>query len=96
METQAYIADALSSILIKNLLNTENACIQITPQIYLNTNYFEQGSTETLTYTLAVISSPALYGYPSNEGGIVAGCGPSTFSGIHRWKHEDWMSMTSN
>ena len=49
---------------------------------------------ETMTYTLAAISSPALYGYPSNEGGIVAGCGSRTFSGIHRWKHEDWMSMT--
>ena len=51
-------------------------------------------SKETLTYTLAVISSPALYEYPSSEGGIVAEYEPRTFSGIHRWKHEDWMSMT--
>ena len=94
METQAYIADVLSPILIKNLLNTENASIQKTPQIYLNTNFFEHGSTETLTYTLAVISSLALYEYPSSVEGIVAECGLRTFSGIHRWKHEDWMSMT--
>ena len=50
-------------------------------------------SKETLTYTLAVILSPALYEYPSSEGGIVVGCVPRTFFGIHRWKHEDWMSM---
>ena len=37
------------------------------------------GSKETLTYTLAVRSNPALYEYPSNEGGIVVGYGPRTF-----------------
>ena len=41
-------------------------------------------SKETLTYTLAVISSPALYEYPSSEGGIVEGCGARIFSEIHR------------
>ena len=46
-------------------------------------------SKETLTYTLAVISSPALCECLSSEGCIVAGCEPSTFSGIHLWKHED-------
>ena len=49
---------------------------------------------ETLTYTSAVISSPALYEYPLSEGYIVAGCEPRTFSGIHLWKHEVWMLMT--
>lgn len=51
-------------------------------------------SKETLTYRLEVISSLALYEYPSNVGGIVDGCEPRTFSEIHRWKHEDWISMT--
>ena len=41
-------------------------------------------SKETLTYTLAVISSPALYEYPSSGGGIVEGCGARIFSEIHR------------
>ena len=40
-------------------------------------------SKETLTYTLAVISSPALYEYPSSGGGIVEGCGARIFSEIH-------------
>ena len=30
-------------------------------------------SKETKTYTLAIISSPALYEYPSSEGGFVVG-----------------------
>ena len=41
-------------------------------------------SKETLTYTLAVISSPALYEYPSSGGGIVEGCGARIFFEIHR------------
>ena len=41
-------------------------------------------SKETLTYTLAVISSLALYEYPSSVEGIVDECGLKTFSGIHR------------
>jgi hypothetical protein len=44
----------------------------------------KNGSKETLTYTLAVISSLALYEYPSSVEGIVAECGLRTFSGIHR------------
>lgn len=44
----------------------------------------ENGSKETLTYTLAVISSLALYEYLSSVEGIVAECGLRTFSGIHR------------
>ena len=51
-------------------------------------------SKETLTYTLAVILSPALYEYPLSVEGIAAECGLRTSSGIHQWKHEDWMSMT--
>lgn len=46
-------------------------------------------SKETLTYTLVAISSPALCECLSSEGCIVVGCEPSTFSGIHLWKHED-------
>ena len=41
-------------------------------------------SKETLTYTLAVISSLALYEYPLSVEGIVDECGLKTFSGIHR------------
>ena len=41
-------------------------------------------SKETLTYTLAVISSLALYEYPSSVEGIVAECGLRIFFGIHR------------
>ena len=45
---------------------------------------FEYGSKETLTYTLAVILSPALYEYPLSVEGIAAECGLRTFSGIHQ------------
>lgn len=49
---------------------------------------------ETLPYTLAALPSPVLSECPSSVGGIVEGCEPRTFSGIHQLKHGHWMSMT--
>ena len=91
------------------ILCSNNACVQINPielseyshslcsslsLTYLNWHIFEYRPKETLTYTLVVVSSPALYGYPSSEGDIVAGCELKISFGTHRWKHEDWKSMT--
>ena len=67
-------------IVCKNVLPIEHLRIFIWKQAFC-----EYSSKGTLTYTLAVISNPALCEFLSIEGDIVEECAQRTFSGIHRY-----------
>ena len=67
-------------IVCKNVLPIEHLRIFIWKQAFC-----EYSSKGTLTYTLVVISNPALCECLSSEGDIVEECAQRTFSGIHRY-----------